>query len=206
MTAAGQVNSTSRGPRPDSMENDQWPKGWFTPEEAAAYQAEARRVRGGTVVEVGVYLGRSLSRVAPICRLNGTRLVAIDNWKGCVELGEPGTGVELLEPFRANMEWLGLWDAIDPVSGDSALSALRFAEGSVDLVFIDATHHYPAVLTDARAWWSRLRWGGVMLGHDYRAEFPGLVRAVDELFGEPDAVAGSLWKVSKAWPGRLRGC
>lgn len=204
MTGAAAMNHGNRA-RPPTMEDDLWPKGWFTSEEAAAYEEEARRVRGGLVVEVGVYLGRSLSRVAPICRANGTRLVAVDNWRGCVELGEPGKGVELLEPFRQNMEWLGLWDAVEPLSGDSALAALGFAEGSIDLVFIDATHHYPAVITDVRAWWPRLKWGGVLLGHDYRPEFPGLVRAVDELFGKPDSVAGSVWKVTKSWPARLRG-
>lgn len=186
------------------MQDNEWPIGWFTPGESSFYRAEARKVRGGLIVEVGVYLGRSLSRIAGICRENKTRLVAVDNWKGCVEINEHVRGVELLKPFRENMEWLGLWDAVEPLSGDSAFSAREFPEGSIDLVFIDATHTYEAVLLDAQAWWSRLKWGGVLLGHDYRAEFPGLKQAVDEMFGRPDETGESVWKVVKSSPSRMR--
>lgn len=183
------------------MDDDNWPIGWFTSDEAAMYSREANRIRNGVIVEVGVYMGRSLSRIAPLCRSNGNRLVAIDNWQGCIELDEVGKGIPLLERFRQNMEWLGLWETVEPMTGDSADSAANFADESIDLVFIDATHYYEPVKRDIRAWWPKLKPGGVLLGHDFRPGFGGLVRAVRELFGVPDELGGSVWKIAKK-PGR----
>jgi predicted O-methyltransferase YrrM len=187
------------------MMTDTLPYGWFTAQEASLYAEEAEKVRAGVVVEVGVYLGRSLSVVAPVCRRNSTRLVAVDNWKGCVEIGEEKLDLRLLDGFRENMAWLGLTGAIEEMEGDSAASAANFADGSVDLVFLDATHYYITVKADAKAWWPKIRAGGVLLGHDYQASYPGLVKAVNELFGQPDERRGTVWKVTKTSAGRMRG-
>ena len=46
--------------------------------------------------------------------------------------------------------------------------------------------------------------GGVLLGHDYQPAFPGLIRAVHELFKAPDDRRGTVWKVTKSGPGRIR--
>lgn len=191
--------------RPLSIASDGLPQGWFLPQEAEAYWREATRVRRGLVVEVGVYLGRSISSVAAICRSNANRLVAIDHWVGCPELKEPENGVYLLDKFRDNMQWLGLWDAIEVMDSDSTAAADRFADQSVDLLFLDATHSKEAVLCDVRAWWPKLKTGGVLLGHDYNPQaWPGVVQAVTTLFGAPDETRASVWKVVKSADDRIR--
>ena len=86
-------------PRPSTIGDDLLPRGWFDAEEAAFYREEASKIRGGLICEIGVYLGRSLSSIAAACRENRTRLVAIDNWRGCVEIGEQLRGIAgSLEP------------------------------------------------------------------------------------------------------------
>lgn len=198
--------ATSRDPatRPPTIADDSLPQGWFLPQEAEAYRREAMRVRQGLVVEVGVYLGRSLSSVAAICRANANRLVAIDHWVGCPELKEPENGVYLLDKFRDNMQWLGLWDAIEVMDSDSTAAADRFADQSVDLLFLDATHSKDAVLRDVRAWWPKIKTGGVLLGHDYNPQaWPGVVEAVHLLFGQPDQTQASIWKVAKTTNTRM---
>ncbi|GMI43698.1 hypothetical protein TeGR_g2455 [Tetraparma gracilis] len=63
--------------------------------------------------------------------------------------------------------------------------ATKMADGSVDFVYIDATHLYETVLEDLRAFWPKLRVGGIMAGDDY---FNGFVHLAGYSFGVKDAV------------------
>jgi hypothetical protein len=45
--------------------------------------------------------------------------------------------------------------------------AAQFADDYFDFVYIDADHTESAVYTDLCAWWSKVRPGGVLAGHDY---------------------------------------
>ncbi len=75
-------------------------------------------------------------------------------------------------------------------------AASRVAEdGSFDFVFIDADHNYESVVDDIACWRSKVRSGGWLGGHDYNKKFPGVVKAVDEVFG----------KSVKQWPGSIWG-
>ena len=46
-------------------------------------------------------------------------------------------------------------------------AAEDFGDGSLDFVYIDANHKYVNVSLDLRAWWPKVRPGGVLCGHDY---------------------------------------
>ena len=81
-----------------------------------------------------------------------------------------------------------------------------FPNGYFDLVFIDAEHTYDALKKDINLWWPLLRPVGFLMGHDYHGEYgaryPGVKKAVDEIFGEenieclPDCVW--LYMIRKA--------
>lgn len=56
-----------------------------------------------------------------------------------------------------------------------------------DFVFIDAEHTYDEVLADCRAWWSKVKPGGWLCGHDYGnpgEHVKGVVPAVDRFAKE----------------------
>lgn len=57
----------------------------------------------------------------------------------------------------------------------------RFANESLDWVYIDANHGYEAAKQDIALWWPKIKKGGVLSGHDYavRPSF-GVVQAVNE--------------------------
>jgi len=58
---------------------------------------------------------------------------------------------------------------------------LLIANSSLDLVYIDGEHSYQAVKHDLRAWYKKVRSGGLIVGDDYKHKsFPGLKKAVDE--------------------------
>ena len=73
----------------------------------------------------------------------------------------------------------------------SPTAASRFADGSLDFVFIDGNHLYEAVCSDIAAWWPKLRSGGLLTGHDYAINRDasgewGVRKAVDEFSENTD--------------------
>ena len=49
----------------------------------------------------------------------------------------------------------------------SVAAAADFPDEHFDWIYVDALHTYKAVLADVRAWWPKLRPGGLMSGDDY---------------------------------------
>lgn len=60
-----------------------------------------------------------------------------------------------------------------------SLTAAPFvADGSLDIVFLDARHDYEAVSDDIQAWRPKVRPGGILSGHDFSWMFPTVAMAV----------------------------
>ena len=76
----------------------------------------------------------------------------------------------------------------------------QFADASVDLVYIDSIHTYEAVSATIRRWFAKVRADGVCAGHDYQpGDWPGVVAAVNEAFGEPPFLfRDTSWAIRKA--------
>ena len=60
-----------------------------------------------------------------------------------------------------------------------------FKEASLDLLYLDGRHNYEGVKEDLEAWYSKIRPGGIICGHDYLNETIGntvfgVKQAVDE--------------------------
>ena len=62
----------------------------------------------------------------------------------------------------------------------SAEASKKFDDASIDLIFIDGDHSYEGCHGDIEAWWPKIRPGGIMMGHDYGPEWPGVLKAVDD--------------------------
>ena len=71
-------------------------------------------------------------------------------------------------------------------------AARLFEDESLDAVFIDADHSYEAVKLDIQNWMPKVRKGGILAGHDYNSAWPGVVRAVNEIFPEAQKI-DSCW-------------
>lgn len=128
----------------------------------------------GIFVEVGVFEGKSFSYlvVEAINSCKNIECVAVDAfpWE------------DLYPRFQKNMEPLKGRYRVE--RGNSHEVAERFKDGSVSVVFIDANHTYPFVKADIEAWLPKVKKGGVISGHDYNDQHPGLCEAVDEVFGD----------------------
>ena len=66
--------------------------------------------------------------------------------------------------LRATARWR---DRCHLVQALSTKAAERFANGTFDWVYVDALHTKSAVQEDLRAWWPKLRAGGLFSGDDY---------------------------------------
>jgi hypothetical protein len=66
---------------------------------------------------------------------------------------------------------------------------------SLDFVYIDADHEYKSVKSDYDAWRDKIRKGGIISGHDYSIQFPGVMKFVDELSGvKVYFTSGDIWE------------
>lgn len=147
------------------------------------YFKDKETVKG---VEVGVYYGKNaaqLLKAIPSLRLS--LVDPYDEYDGYDDDGLwTGTSLKeikkdayhLLRPYEERTRWLYRM---------SADVTELFGLGSLDFVYVDGNHAYAYVLEDCWAWWSKIKEGGVLLGHDWSQV--GVARAVLEFADEVGA-------------------
>jgi predicted O-methyltransferase YrrM len=156
--------------------------------------------KGGEVlVEVGSFLGRSACWLGERLQSLGKKstLICVDEWPVFYEWASCSANrVEgAFEIFVANVRQSGLQDMIVPIRGKS-LWAASFIRNDLDFVFIDANHEYESVKADIAAWLPKVKRGGMLAGHDYDDNFPGVKQAVNEAFPGRFTVRGRCWVVA----------
>ena len=79
----------------------------------------------------------------------------------------------------------------------------QFPDCYFDFIYVDAVHTYEGALIDIIDWWPKLKWGGIMAGHDYVS---GVIPGAG-VFGVKDAadrfavaVNRPLYVAPGAWP------
>lgn len=80
---------------------------------------------------------------------------------------------------------------------DSVEAAKYVHDASLDFVFIDAEHSYEGCTRDIAAWDPKVRKGGIVCGHDYSPNWPGVVRAVDETGKKIATYPDAVWVYQK---------
>ncbi len=155
---------------------------------------------GARLVEVGCWHGRSVAFLGSEVRRRGVPIAvfAVEHGLGGDTLPEPAWGSIASELVR-NVFLCGLNEIVTPIIAPSVGAAAIFADASVDFVFLDANHSYESVVNDLRAWWPKIRPGGMLAGHDYT--WTGVRRAVHEFFGHSDLgipSSASCWGVGKS--------
>ena len=143
-----------------------------------------------TVVELGSWKGRSTVAFCEALETRDAQVFAVDMFSGDIAHAAAFNQAEL-DTFRANTAG---FDFLEPIVGNTADTAGRFPDASVDLVFIDADHSYDAVRRDIRSWHGKLKPGALMAGHDWG--WITVSVAVREAFGSV-GVFESIWFTRK---------
>lgn len=163
--------------------------------------------RGAALVEIGSFLGRSiamLARYAIDTLRDDIKIYAVDPWGPWCPEEEPGRSVVLARGGTIFPAFLSLMHEHAPEeleritvlrmpSLEAAAFFRRPEAPRVSFAFIDAEHSYQHVLNDIDAWSKVVIPGGVLAGHDYTSEFPGVVQAVHERFGPETSRRGNSW-------------
>jgi hypothetical protein len=136
------------------------------------------------VAEVGCYWGVSTEVLAMFAE----HVYAVDIWPD-------------EEVFRRFQERMKPYPNVTIVRGRSPEIADQFADGLLDLVYIDADHSFMPVRTDVLGWYPKVRNGGWISGHDWTSYAPHMqvVEAVRFTLGKPDRIfADTSWLIRKS--------
>ena len=150
-------------------------------------------------LEVGVWKGQSAIYIAEAMKKRDSNsvLVAMDTWLGSLEflqrnslsssdserqLHHVNGYPHVYYHFLSNMYAANLTKNIIPFPIPSDIGHKFFYEAGVrfDLIHIDASHEYLAARRDVNIFWTILNAGGLLLGDDFTASWPGVVQAVCE--------------------------
>jgi hypothetical protein len=160
---------------------------------------------GSALVEVGVFLGRSLAYLArrAIDANKGLRVYGVDTW-----VTEPGWGGtewprvkqlggafaafchEMMTHAQEELDFVSVLRCSSTEASNlfcdelSPMARFQAPLGHPHMVFIDANHTYPCVRDDISAWSQAVATGGILAGHDFSTEYSGVQQAVRERFGE----------------------
>lgn len=164
--------------------------GWMTDEELQFLAETASKCT--TIYEVGSYHGRSTRAMAD--NMKRGKIYCIDPWDG-INYNNKNQVIFICDLNDRNLFYINLMDHIK--SGRVIMCPSKFhewipsEEDRPDLIFIDGDHRYESVKKDinhAMQFHPR-----IIAGHDYLMGWDGVIKAVDERFGNEKGVTGSIW-------------
>lgn len=170
--------------------------GWFDFEEC--YRRMVSEIpEGGSIVEVGCWLGKSVAALHAFAQEAGKniRISVVDNFDGNPDSNEQALileahGGNVEKAFVANMRALGITEM--SICNEGSPKAARYHEDdSLDAVFIDAAHDQQSVENDIGAWLPKVKPGGILAGHDY--DEAGVKSAVDSYFDSVETIGRCWW-------------
>ena len=178
--------------------------GWF--DFKGIYEAAVERApkdSPSTFVEIGTAFGRSAAVMATLIRASGKpiQFYTIDSFvthdpgvvrhlRYCIDDLKMGRTFEELTRSQ-----LAGFPEAQLIVGVSYEVAARFADDSVDFLFIDGDHELEGMRKDLAAWLPKMRPGATLGGHDWGAA--GVNIAVRELFGDRYTLDWGSWLTTR---------
>jgi len=152
-----------------------------------------------TIVEIGVYLGRSTAALATGMADDSGRVYGIDTWQGGPAERDKwhpefvtveGQDTYYLEALK-NLHGL----PVTLIRAPSERAYVLFNNIKIDMLFIDGGHDYNSVFRDIQLYQQYMAEGGLISGHDYNGNWPDVIRAVNDSFGKKNIQRGpnSIW-------------
>ncbi len=140
-----------------------------------------RMPRGGVAAEIGVDQGLLSERILELARPR--KLYLIDPWfpdpSGTRVPSREERFAMVCKKFAAEADR----GVVEIIRESSETAAARFADQSLDWVYIDGNHHYEFVKRDLELYFPKVKRGGFIVCDDYHfvGTFnDGVTRAVDE--------------------------
>ena len=122
----------------------------------------------GNGAEIGVFKGDFSAHI--LANWLGKKLYLIDSWrhhKDQIDASNYLSG-DHLENLRKTLFKIYSYGERVALIRELSLEAVKlFKDGFFDFIFLDACHDYKNVLADLRAWYPKVRSGGILIGHDF---------------------------------------
>jgi hypothetical protein len=157
--------------------------------------------RGGVFAEVGVLRGDFSLTILAGNRPN--KLYLIDSWQE-----QPGTVWQQKDSsakadhdrnYQLTLSRFACDERVRIIKEFSTTAAQRFADETLDKVYIDADHTKAA--EDIAAWWVKLRHGGWLCGHDYtHMQWSNVKPDVDKFVADNNLTLFLTQEYPKDWP------
>lgn len=155
-----------------------------------------------SAAEIGVWRGDFSIQIIDI--LKPEKFYAIDPYKifeGMVSApGLEFKNQESLDKLYENVKQKISSHGHEVIRQKSLDAVGMFDDNSLDYVYIDGDHTYEGCLADIKAWWPKVKSGGILAGDDYDVAKTGLgydfgvITAVDE-FAESNGVEKNIVKM-----------
>jgi len=190
--------------------------GWLTDREANALFEIARERTTShepIVVELGSWQGKSsILLAAGVCAKPNARVFCVDPFGSDedpdIQAKHYSPLIEkmrhsLEEGFQRNVRRSGVGHIVRALKGYS-YEVVRSWKDPIDLLFIDASHHYENVHRDFALWSPFVKVGGIIALHDVQAAWPGPSRVMAEDLQPPqyadlEQVDSLAWAVKQPY-------
>ena len=139
------------------------------------------------IAEIGVYQGRGTSIWNTILINEGIdyEYKAIDHFNGSSEHDKT---LKYYDIALKNLK--PILNRIEVIKNDSVSESKKYDNGYFDIVYIDASHEYESVIKDIKHWLPKVKKGGIICGDDYVGGWPGVIKAVNEIFKSKINIVG----------------
>lgn len=135
------------------------------------------------IFEIGTFDGRTALNMA----LNSspqTAIYTLDLAPGEAAESSTGGDKKFIGKVETGFRFKGKEASkkINQLLGDSAKFDFAPYQNSMDFVFVDGSHAYEYVLKDSESALKIIKPGGIILFHDYNTSWPGVTKALNELY------------------------
>lgn len=166
--------------------------GFLNPNEAGLLRdLAAAAPKGGCIVELGSYRGKSTVALALGAKISGATVWAIDPHESYRQ-GETDFGPADHAAFMQNIVRMEVQDVVWVINLPAEMVAQIWYD-PIDLIFLDANHEYESVKNDFQKWEFCVKQDGLIAMHDTGGNWPGVTQFVNELLA-----AGEWEKIDMA--------
>lgn len=155
-------------------------QGWLTYTEMIWLYLTAQKME--TIVEVGSWKGRSAHAMATACP---GKVYLVDDFSK-----DSKEHPEVEKELRKNLSG---FKNVEIIKQKSVEAASKFADKSIDMVFIDGAHDRQSVQNDIAAWYPKCK--KIFCGHDY--DYDGVRQALLDTDYNHWGEVGSIWGIDK---------
>ena len=136
-----------------------------------------------SMIEIGSYTGESTIIFAEHFK----KVISIDPFLNYYDNNDAASNLGNLDDvYMKFIERTNKFENIFHIKEKSE-NAIDYLKEKVDFVYIDGIHTYEQVKKDINNYIGIIKDNGIIGGHDYSSHFSGVVNAVNEILGIPDA-------------------